>query len=213
MTEVINIYKEFLGFFPPHIGILLNLLILTILIVIYSVIIWKFYRILAKKNTINLNLNKYNTTQNSFLSRLFTGALYFLENLVIAPILIFIAFVVFTFFLIILSQTQEIPQILIISAVVIAAIRMTSYYKEDLSRDIAKMLPFTLLAVAVLNPQTFSQTQYIEQIITHFTKLPNFFGEIIYYLGFIILLEVILRFFEFLFSLFELEKVNEEKIV
>ena len=101
MTEVINIYKEFLGFFPPHIGILLNLLILTILIVIYSVIIWKFYRILAKKNTINLNLNKYNTTQNSFLSRLFTGALYFLENLVIAPILIFIAFVVFTFFLII----------------------------------------------------------------------------------------------------------------
>ena len=131
MTEVINIYKEFLGFFPPHIGILLNLLILTILIVIYSVIIWKFYRILAKKNTINLNLNKYNTTQNSFLSRLFTGALYFLENLVIAPILIFIAFVVFTFFLIILSQTQEIPQILIISAVVTPFLLKISFKKTQ----------------------------------------------------------------------------------
>ncbi|MFH1801501.1 MAG: hypothetical protein ABH804_01570 [archaeon] len=211
MEGVINLYKEFLSFFPPYVGVLLNLLILTLIIVVYSVFVWKFYRIISKKNTIELNLNQYNINQNSFFSRLFSGAFYFLENIIIAPLLIFIAFAVFTFFLIALSENQDVSQILVVSAVVIAAIRMTSYYKEDLSKDLAKMFPFLLLTIAVLNPANFSQAQYFEKIIFNLSQLPNFFGEIIYYLGFIIFLEIIMRFFDFLFSLFGIEEVGEEK--
>ena len=79
---------------------------------------------------------------------------------------------------------------------------MTSYYSEDLSKDLAKMLPFTLLAVAITKPGFFNFTQ----IITHLQKVPSVFGQIITYLSFIIFLEIILRALDFTISLFGLEE-------
>ncbi|MBA7674685.1 hypothetical protein ES703_82906 [subsurface metagenome] len=95
----------------------------------------------------------------------------------------------------------------------IAAIRMTSYYKGGLSQEIAKILPFTLLAISVLNPNFFLEAQYLERVISQLSQIPSFFSQIIYYLLFIIILEVILRLFDFIFSLFKLEEVPkiEEK--
>lgn len=210
-TELVGLYKEFIIFLPSPLGEFFNLLILVLLIVLYSIFIWKFYRFISTKNFLGLNLNKYNKSQNPFFTKLLAGALYFLEYIIILPFLIFFWFSIFTFFLIILTTTKEISQILIISAVVIAAIRMTAYYKEDLSQEIAKFLPLTLLAIAVLNPNTFSEAQYIERIISHISQIPNFLNQIGYYLGFIIILEIILRFFDFIFSLFGLEEVEEIK--
>ena len=187
-----------------------GLFLLVLLVVFYSIFIWKFYRFISKKNPLGLNLNKYNKIEHSFFARLITGTLYFVEYILILPFLIFVVFAIFTFFLIILGQNQDISQRLIISAVIIAAIRMTAYYKEGLSQEIAKILPFTLLAIAALNPGTFSQSNYIETILTHFSQLPNFLGQIKTYLLFIIILEIILRFFDYVFSLFGLEEVQEE---
>ncbi len=209
--ELIKLYKEFITFLPSPLGEFFNLLILVLLIVLYSIFIWKFYRFIATKNFLGLNLNKHNKSQNPFFTKLLAGALYFLEYIIILPFLIFFWFSIFTLFLIILTTTEEISQILIISATIVAAIRMTAYYKEDLAKDLAKFLPFTLLAIAVLNPNTFSEAQYIERIISHFSQIPNFFNQIGYYLLFIISLEIILRFFDFIFSLFGLEEVEEIK--
>ena len=96
---------------------------------------------------------------------------------------------------------------LIISATVIAAIRMTCYYHEDLARDIAKLIPFTLLATSLLNPQFFSVTR----VFGLFSEMPTLFEEVGIYLFFIILLEVILRAFDFIFSLFQLEEPTLKK--
>ena len=129
----------------------------------------------------------------------------------ILPFLIFIIFGVFTFFLIILTQTQETSQIIIISAAIIAAIRMVAYYKEGLSQELAKMLPFTLLAITILNPNNFSDVQYLERIFNHLSQLPAFINQILNYLLFIVLIETVLRFIDFLFSLFELEDETAEE--
>ena len=40
-------------------------------------------------------------------------------------------FAIFTLFLIVLSKSSEIHQVLIVSAVVIAAVRITDYYKDE----------------------------------------------------------------------------------
>ncbi len=212
-TELFGFYKEFVGFFPSYIGVFFNFLIFVLIVVIYSVFVWKFYRFISKKNPLGLNLDKYQKAGHPFLSRLLIGGLYFLEYIIVLPFLIFIIFAIFTFFLIILTQSQDISQILIISGIVITAIRMTAYYKEELSREIAKMLPLTLLAIAVLNPNTFSQAQFIERIFTQLNQIPNFFSEIFYYLIFIIIIEALLRFFSFIFSLFDLEETEEIKEV
>ena len=214
-TELLSIYNGFISALPPTFGQFVNLLILVLVIILYSIFVWRFYKFISKKNPIGLDLDKYNTSENTLISRLTQGALYFLEYILILPFLIFVVFSVFTFFLIILAQTQETAQILIISAAIIAAIRMTSYYKEELSQELAKMLPFTLLAITVLNPNNFSNTQYLEKIFTHISNLSGFFSQIIAYLIFIVLIEAILRFIDFMFSLFGLnyETVEKEEVV
>jgi len=203
-TELTGFYQDFIASLPSFVGNFFNFLILVLLVVVYCIFIWKFYKFIAKKNILGLNLNKYNKSEHPFLTKLFAGSLYFIEYIIILPFLIFFGFVVFSFFLMFLTEL-EIQTLLLVSATIVAAIRMTAYYKENLSKDVAKLLPFTLLAVSILNPNFFN----IERIFTHFSKIPNFFGNIAYYLIFIIIIEIILRFFDFIFSLFGLE---EEKI-
>jgi len=210
-TELIKLYQDFIGSLPPFAGNFFNFFILVLLIVVYSLFIWKFYRFIAKKNVIGLNLNKYNKSKHPLLTKLIAGILYLTEYIVILPFLIFFWFAIFTIFLIVLAQNQNTSQILIISATVIAAIRLTSYYKENLSQEIAKMLPFTLLAISVLNPNFFLEIQYIERIFHQLMQIPSLFGQIMNYLGFIIILEIILRTFDFIFSLFGLEELSKTK--
>ena len=212
---IVGYYNSFSGFLPSYAANFLNFLILVLIIVLYSIFVWKFYKFVSKKNIIGLNLNQYNTAKHPFLTKLTQGGFYLIEYIIILPFLIFFWFAVFTLLLIVLSQSQNVAQILVVSAVIIASIRMTSYYKEGLSQDIAKMLPLTLLAVTVLNPNSFIEAQYFERVISHLTQLPSFFMSILSYLIFIICIEVVLRLFDFLFSLFGLneeEQIEEYKI-
>jgi len=219
VTEVINntgselssLYSEFISYFPEHVGIFINFLILVLLVVIYSILIWKYSKFISKKNPLGLDLGKHTREKESFFMKAITGLLYFLEYIIILPFLIFIVFSVFTLLIILLIQIQNVNQILMITAIIIASVRVAAYYKESISRDIVKLLPFNLLAVLLLNPNTFSQTNQIGMIIDNFSKIPDVFGNIIYYLIYIIILEIILRFFDYIFSLFELEEEEEEK--
>lgn len=205
-ADLTKFYQDFIATLPPFVGNFFNFLILVLLVVIYCIFIWKFYKFIARKNIFGLDLNKYNKSEHPLITKLMAGAFHFVEYIIILPFLIFFWFVIFTLFLMFLTEL-EIQTLLIISATIVAAIRMTSYYKEDLSKDVAKLFPFTLLAVSILNPNFFN----IERIFTHFIKLPNFFGNIAYYLLFIIIIEIILRAFDFIFSLFGLEEVEEIK--
>lgn len=214
-VTALETYDYFISTLPNWAQEFISFFLLVLLVVIYSVMVWRFYQFVSKKNPLGLNLSeKYKPETQSFLTRLIAGSLYFVEYILVLPFLIFVIFGVFTLFLIILSSSQEVSQILIISATVIASIRITAYYREKLSQEIAKILPFMLLAVAVLNPATFTQVQYVEKIINQLNTIPIFLDLIWSYLLFIILIEIILVFFDTVFVLFGLhepEKVEEEK--
>jgi len=210
LTDLSEAYTAFISTLPNWAQNFISLFLLVLLVVIYAILIWKFYRWIATKNIIELNLNKYNKSEHPFLAKVLAGFFYFLEYIIIIPFLIFIWFGVFTFFLIVLTDKLEVSALLIVSATIIAAIRMTSYYKEELAKDLAKLLPFTLLAVSIINPNFFN----IDRIISQISQLPSFFSQILIYLLFIVILEIILRFFEFIFSLFSLhEEVPKEAAV
>ena len=51
----------------------------------------------------------------------------------------------------------------------------------------------------------------LERILENFSLLSGFFDKVIAYLIFMIVLEIVLRFFDFIFSLFGLEEEGEEK--
>jgi len=210
LTDLSEAYTAFISTLPNWAQNFISLFLLVLLVVIYDILIWKFYRWIATKNIIELNLNKYNKSEHPFLAKVLAGFFYFLEYIIIIPFLIFIWFGVFTFFLIVLTDKLEVSALLIVSATIIAAIRMTSYYKEELAKDLAKLLPFTLLAVSIINPNFFN----IDRIISQISQLPSFFSQILIYLLFIVILEIILRFFDFIFSLFSLhEEVPKESAV
>jgi hypothetical protein len=204
--NVLEIYNSFISTLPTWAQNFIVLFLLVFLVVIYSIFIWKLHKFIARKNILELNLKKYSQVEHPYIAKLLVGAFYFLEYIIISPFVIFFWFAVFTLFLIVLTESIEIKSLLIISATIVASIRMTAYYKEDLSREFAKLLPFTLLATSLLEPDFFN----VQRIFTSLSSMPNFWGDIIYYLGFIITLEVALRFFEFIFSFFDIEEIPEE---
>ncbi len=169
-----------------------TVLFFILLIVAYSVFFWKVYRAVARKDVLSLNLQKYNSFEHPTIEKVWAAFLYFIEYLLIFPFFIFFWFAVFALFLIVFSDGLGVHQALILSAAIVGAIRVCAYYKEDLSREIAKLLPFTILGIMILTPGFLS----IERAITSFTHVGEFIISVGYYLAVIILLEIVLRFLD-----------------
>ena len=206
--ELFIAYNSIISLLPLFAQKFINLFLIVLMIFLYSVFVWKLYRILARKDVIKLDLRQYNRSEHAFWVKTLAVFFYIIEYIIIMPIVIFIGFAVFTLFLIFLTENLEIGSLLIISAAIIAAIRMASYYHEELAKDLAKLFPFTLLAISILNPNFFS----IERVFNQFQAIPGFFNEILIYLIFIISLEIILRIIDSIFSRFNIkEDVVEEE--
>jgi hypothetical protein len=199
---LIEAYNLFAASLPQWAQNFLSFFLIALLILIYAIFIWKFYRWISTKNLLELNLNKYNKSRHPATAKMLAGAFYLLEYIIILPFLIFFWFLIFTLFLLLLTESLEVRTLLIISATIIAAIRMTAYYNEDLSKDLAKLVPFTLLGVSIINPNFFG----VGRIVTQLTEIPQFISHIISYLLFIVALEVVLRIFDFAFSIFNLKE-------
>ena len=200
------LYSGILQFLPSWAQNFLNLFFWSILMVIYAIFIWKFYRWIAKKDILELNLARFNRSEHVIIAKIIGSLMYFIEYIIILPVVVFLWFGVFTVFLMLLTENLELQTILLISVTIVAAIRMTSYYKEELARDLAKMIPLTLLAVAI--------TQGLfnfEKILFQIQLLPSFFSDIWTYLLFIVVVEFILRFLDVIFIAFDLYEEHEVK--
>jgi len=193
--QIVSGYQAFVNFLPFWMQDFINLFLISMVIVVYAILIWKFYRFMAKKDLIALNLKKYNRSKHPVLERTVAAGLYILEYLIILPFMVFFWFAAFTVFLILLTEGLEINTILVISATVIVAIRMTAYYKEDVSKEIAKLLPYTLLGVSITKFGAFSFDKILGQVFA----IPNFLTHIMSYLFFIFIIEFILRLTETIF--------------
>jgi hypothetical protein len=99
--------------------------------------------------------------------------------------------VILTVLLIFLAKNRSVDSILLVAMSVLAAIRVTAYYDQDLSRDLSKMLPFALLGVFLIDISYFSLPTSMQTL----RQIPAQVENIIYYLFFIIGLEFLLRMF------------------
>ncbi len=195
--ELVGLYNFIISSLPPFSRAFVTLFFTVVLIFFYLVLVWKFSRLISKKNIFGINLNKYNTSERPILEGLF----YFLEYIVILPFMVFIWFSFLAISLIILNAELEVSNVLVISAAVVAAIRMTSYYSHDMSLELAKLIPLSLLVISILSPGFFEFSNVIENM----AGIANLLGNIMNYFAFIIILEGILRFFDFALSLLGLE--------
>ncbi|MCR4327672.1 MAG: hypothetical protein NUV46_03775 [Nanoarchaeota archaeon] len=199
------LYQGVISSLPAWAQNFINLFLWSLLMVIYAIFVWKFYRWIAKKNLFELNLSKFNRSEHAVLAKLFGAVIYFVEYLIILPFMVFIWFGAFTIFLMLLTKDLELNIILFVAVAIVAAIRMTSYYKEELARDLAKTIPFTILAVAATQGLFFDSGQ----LLSNFVRIPEFLSDIWIYLIFIVAVEFILRVLDILFLAFDLHSEEE----
>ncbi|MBU3923905.1 MAG: hypothetical protein KJ592_03235 [Nanoarchaeota archaeon] len=171
-------------------NLVLTLAFFTTVIIIYSVFVFYFYQFLAKKNIIEINLNQYNQYSNPTAAKFLAIIFYIIEYIILLPILTFFWFTVLAILILLLSKGIETETALLISAALVASVRATSYISEDLAKDLAKMIPFTMLAIAITTAGFFN----INELLIRMTAIPSLFQNILYFLFFIVAVELIMRF-------------------
>jgi len=187
-----------------------DLLLRTILVAIYVVFIWKLHIFISTKNILRLNLNKYNKSTHPVAAKITAGLLYFLEYILILPILIFFWFLIFAILLVFIAKGMDSQSIILLAAITIAVLRVVAYipkYGESASAETAKVIPFTLLAIGLTEPLFFSS----EEVMSRAFNIPQLFQGIKPYIFFIIAVELILRFMNFIISIFEKKGGTEIK--
>jgi len=185
------------------IRILKPIVYLAIGFAIYAVFIFKFYRFTAHKDIFKLYLYKREMVRYAELKNFVKFLLYILEYLIIFPFVVMVWFAVLVILFILISKIGDLELIMIMSMVVVSSIRITAYYNEDLARDVAKLIPFALMAYFLIDnasyimSPTFFNYPHFEDIARQMSVLAN---NIPYYLIYLIVLEFILRILHALFN-------------
>ena len=156
---------------------------------LYAIFIFNFYRFLGRRDMFELNLERYQQSKMRALRMTLHFFSYVGKYLILFPMVAFAWFVILTMLLAFLARQQSIESILLVAMTVLSSIRITSYYNEDLSRDLSKILPFGLLAVFLIDLSYFSFSATINALQQAFLS----WEIIVYYLAFVIALEFIMR--------------------
>ncbi len=186
---------------PPELDLLrelnineaLNLLrpagIFTVGVAIYAIFIFNLYRFMSRRDIFNVDFSKYEESNHAALRKTLHLVFYIAKYLLIFPLFAFLWFGVLVVMVAFLSKTNEVDDLLLIAMAVLTSVRVTSYYTEDLSRDIAKMLPFALLGIFLINIQYFAFSTSAELL----NRVGDEWESIFYYWVFIVVLELVLR--------------------
>ena len=172
-------------------SILKPLIISIFGLAIYAIIVYNLYKFVATRDIFNLNLRQYNKFQNPLPYKFFATILYFVEYILFFPVFLMVWFVAFSAIMIAVSKTQNLEMILLLSMAIISSIRIVSYYKQSLAKDIAKLIPFALIAVVLMEDiRAFLSWDRSWELIK---QIPNMLDVLLYYFAFVIALEVVLR--------------------
>ena len=109
--------------------------------------------------------------------------------LIVFPAFAFFWFAVLTFILALLSKERAISEILIIALATVAVIRVPAYYNEDLSRDVAKVLPFAVLGLFLIDASFFQVSESLNVI----RGADDYRESVLYYMLFLVALEFSMR--------------------
>jgi hypothetical protein len=157
---------------------------------IYAVFIFRFYRFIAGRDMFNLDFSKHDNSSIPVLRDLLHLVGYVAKYVILFPACAFFWFAVLTLMLSFLSEGREMSDILLIALATVSTIRVCAYYDEDLSRDLAKILPFAVLAIFLIDT-TFFDVEASLEVLRQTRSLAE---TIFYYLAFLIALEFGLRF-------------------
>ena len=158
-------------------------------IAVYAVFVFNFYRFVATRDMFLMDLSKYQESRFRWVRAFLQILMYVIKYLIVFPVFAFLWFATLTLILTFLSKEQSFTEILLMALATVSAIRVTSYYNEALSTDLAKILPFAVLGIFVVNTSFFTVSDSLDTLL----EAEGYMENILYYLGFLIALEFALR--------------------
>ena len=161
-------------------------------VAIYAVLIFNLYRFMSRKDIFNLDFSRFEERSHPVFRKTLHLIIYVAKYLLIFPLFAFFWFGVLVVMVAFLSKTEEVEDLLLIAMAVLTAVRVTSYYTEDLSRDIAKILPFALLGIFLINLSYFD----VPTSLVLLERVGAEWRSIFYYWLFVVALELALRLSE-----------------
>ena len=187
---------------------LMPVILVVLGMAVYAIFIFKFYRFIAARDMFGLDLSRNDAVRDAVAWDLIFLVWYVVRYVVLFPAFAFFWFAVMTLILILLSEDRELTQTLLIAMSTVSAIRVTAYYNEDLSRDLAKILPFAVLGVFIIDSSFFNLSASVATL----QEIGAHRGTIAYYLLFLVALEFGLRFIFVIFKLlFPTRKKSESR--
>lgn len=156
---------------------------------VYAIFIFKFYRFIAGRDIFTLDLSKNDNVMFPVFWDFMFLIWYAARYVVLFPAFALFWFAVLTLMLAFLSENRNLSEILLIALATVSTIRISAYYNEDLSRDLAKILPFAVLAIFLIDTSFFD----VDASIAVLHQANEQRETIFYYLLFIVGLELALR--------------------
>jgi len=180
--EVISLLSDFAVDTYPTLMAILS-------IAAYSSFVFMFYRILAKRDLVTLDLSKYANDFKGKVQKHVRSLLFLLQYIVLIPLLISFWTLVLATILTLLSDGADHSRNALIATSVVGAVRILSYWTEDLSRDVAKMLPFAVLGVFLVDSTSVQWSQFEDLL----GNLPGLAESFYTSLVLLVILETLLR--------------------
>lgn len=156
---------------------------------IYAIFVFTFYRFVAARDMFGLDLSRYEQSRYKWVRSVLHVVMYVAKYILLFPFFAFFWFAVITAILAFLAKDQSFSQVLLMGLATVGTIRVAAYVKEDLSRDLAKMLPFAVLGIFLVNTSFFQ----LEDSLALLDETMNYTDHILYYLVYLIALEFALR--------------------
>ena len=150
----------------------LDFLLFIIGVAVYSLFVWYFYRFISKRDLLpKFFYPVFNEKNVSKIKIVGYSAAY----LGVFPLIVFAWFIVLAFFVFLIGKETPFEIALFVSLVIIAVVRILSYYREEASKEVAKMIPYAILSIfltslVVFNDPNFLTEKHFNLIPTHFVK-------------------------------------------
>ena len=131
-------------------GILIPSSLFALSVALFGFIIFNLHRSMSVRNALGIDLSGLRKSGRPLFIFLYGVAYVALYGLVF-PLLAYVWFCVLVTLLAFLHNTKGPEDLLLIGMAVLTSVRVTAYYNEDLSKDIAKILPYGLLGIFLVN--------------------------------------------------------------
>jgi len=156
---------------------------------LYAIFVFRFYQFVSSKDIFEFDVSKYEESKYRAVRTLLHVVVYTGKYLVIFPVVAFFWFGAFTVLLSLLAPNRDFSDILLVAMAVVGTIRISAYLTENLSRDLAKILPFAVLGIFIINVSFFNTSETFDVI----KQADDNREAILYYLGLLVVLEFALR--------------------